>query len=136
MKAQSLKRLERSSPLGGDLVQTPKFWKRQCRTLVPSETRLRSPQKSGVEANSRRIPGNLGFTGKQNLPDQFQFRVPAFEFVGIVYAGELQHAGDGLGAANDLARPDGKAGIAVEGHLSAGEMANEPLQQGHGSRLW
>ena len=46
-------------------------------------------QKSGVEANSRRIPGNLGFPSKQNLPDQFQFRVPAFEFVGIVYAGNF-----------------------------------------------
>jgi hypothetical protein len=44
-------------------------------------------QKSGAEANSRRIPGNLGFPSKQNLPDQFQFRVPAFEFAGIVYAG-------------------------------------------------
>jgi hypothetical protein len=47
-------------------------------------------QKSGVEANSRRIPGNLGFpTAKQNLPDQYQFRVPAFEFAGIVYAGNF-----------------------------------------------
>ena len=46
-------------------------------------------QKSGVEANSRRIPGNLGFPSKQNLPDQFRFRVPAFEFVGIVYAGNF-----------------------------------------------
>ena len=40
MKAQSLKRLERSSPLGGDLVQTPKFWKRQCRTIDPFRDKI------------------------------------------------------------------------------------------------
>ena len=33
--------------------------------------------------------GNLGFPSKQDFPDQFQFRVRAFEFVGIVYAGNL-----------------------------------------------
>jgi hypothetical protein len=88
-------------------------------------------EKSGVEASGGRILGNLGFPGKQDFPDQFQFRVPAFEFVGIVYAGKLQQAREGLGAADDLAGPDGKACVAVEGHLPLGKMADEAIQQGH-----
>jgi hypothetical protein len=45
-------------------------------------------EKSDVEASIGRILGNLGFPGKQDLPDQFHFQVPAFEFVGTVYAGK------------------------------------------------
>ena len=71
-------------------------------------------EKSGVGANSRRIPGNLGFPGKQDFPDQFQFRVPAFDFVRIVYAGKLQQAREGLGAAADLTGRDGKACVALK----------------------
>jgi hypothetical protein len=74
------------------------------------EIGCRGEQPVGYAATS-------GFPSKQNLPDQFQFRVPAFEFAGIVYAGKLQQAREGLGAAADLAGPDGKACVAVEGHL-------------------
>ena len=34
-------------------------------------------------------PATSGFPSKQDFSDQFQFRVPAFEFVGIVYAGNF-----------------------------------------------
>jgi hypothetical protein len=78
-------------------------------------------EKSDVEASGGRIRGSLGFPGKQDFPDQFQFRVPAFEFVGIVYAGKLQQAREGLGAAADLAARDGKACLAFEGHLPLGK---------------
>ena len=47
-------------------------------------------EKSGVvEANGGRILGNLGFPDKQDFPDQFQFRVPAFEVPGVVDAGNF-----------------------------------------------
>jgi hypothetical protein len=58
----------------------------------------------------------------------FSFRVPAFEFVRILYAGKLQQASDGLGAANDLASTDGRAGPSPHGGKRA--LSGQPLHAG------
>jgi len=63
-----------------------------------------------VEADGGRILGDLRFPGEKDFPDQFQFRVPVLEFSRVVDAGKLQEAGDGRGAGDVPAGPDGKAG--------------------------
>ena len=81
MKAQSLKRLERSSPKTGDLIQTTANPleavmqdARPFRDKVVLVARNRVQRRTAVG-----YPATSGFPSKQDFPDQFQFRVPAFE---------------------------------------------------------
>jgi len=87
----------------------------------PSGTRLCLSREIRCRGKRRSDIRQPGFPGKQDLPDQFQFRVRAFEFVGTVYAGKLQRAREGYGAADGLAGPNGKACVAVEGHRPLGK---------------
>src|SRR5918995_1427444 len=74
--------------------------------------------------------GGLGVPAEQDLPHQVQAGVPPFGLVRVVEAGELEELGDGLGAGDVLGRPDREPRVAVEGNLSGGEVADQPVEQG------
>jgi hypothetical protein len=84
----------------------------------------------GESAEGGRELGDLGLSDEQDLSYQLQPGVPAFGLVRVVEAGRLDEVGDRLGAVVVLGRPDREPGVAVEGHLAAWEMVDEPVQQG------
>jgi len=88
-------------------------------------------QEPVVQADGRWILGDLRFPGEQDFPDQFQFRVPGFKFPRVVDAGKLQETSDGGCAGDVLSRPNGEFRVAVEGDLSAREVADQSVEEGH-----
>ena len=79
--------------------------------------RVVSRQAGGKAKGQWELP-DLGLSGKQDFLDEFQPRVPAFRFMGVVEARRPDEIRDGLRAVISLGRPDGELRVAIKDQFS------------------
>ena len=78
-----------------------------------------------------RVCRYLRLSGQQDLLGESQPGLPPLRVARVVEPGVGDDVGDRRGAAVALQHPRVEPGVAVERDLPAGEVVDEPVQQGH-----